>query len=143
MTQTPEDHSTTAQVVNLKLHRRATGREMAHPTPAPRATTGWKRFGHGASRIGITVKAGLLRTLGFTAYVILHMLRGIIRTILGCIGGASLIGFFFYCFYQPDDPALKTKVLIALGIVAFVCTSLRVAYDKILYALTPGGILID
>lgn len=97
------------------------------------------KFAAFAKRAAIVTLTGALGALRFAAYVVLFSLRGVVRGLLGLIGGLSFLALLFAWFLMPADYEPRQMALIGFGVSFAVCGTLSVLYNKVLFLLAREG----
>lgn len=105
---------------------------------APQAPRQGPNYAVMARRAALATLLGAVKTVAFSAYVLLFWTRGIVRLVLGLVGGLSLL-MLIIAFFMPHDFEPRSKALIAFGVAGVGATILRILFDRLIYQLAPEG----
>lgn len=104
----------------------------------PKASRPLPAYATMAKGAGLAVLLGAVKVMAFSAYVVLFWTRGIVRLILGFVGGASLI-MLVVAFFMPHDFEPRSKALVAFTVSGIGATVLLIFFDRLIYLLAPEG----
>lgn len=107
--------------------------------PAAQVSVAPSRLAGLAKTAGVSVLQGTVTVGRYTTYVTLFWLRGIVRAVLGLIGGACLIALIGAWIFMPADYESKNTALAVSASFGVGATVLRILFDKALHALAPEG----
>lgn len=114
-------------------------RAPAQPQLEEPATQGRPHaYGALAKGAALGLLQGALKAIVFAVYVVLFWTRGIIRLVLGLVGGISLL-MLIVAFFMPHDYEHRTTALTVFAALGIGATVLRIVFDRLLYQVTPEG----
>jgi len=136
MTNDTEDRPMTADIIAFGTPRAPTQEPAMAQTP--QASRQGPDYASMAKRAAVATLLGAVKTVAFSAYVLLFWTRGIVRLVLGLVGGLSLL-MLIVAFFMPHDFEPREKALVAFGVAGVGATILRILFDRLIYQLAPEG----